>query len=386
MFLKLWQIVKQLTAKDVKKDEENLDEVKAIAPKETQPPKAKPRTESETDIKRAKKGPQKVKKPTEKIALNASEQALFDRLKSLVKELAKNNGRTAFNGLPDTTLRKLIAKRPKNKAEMLAVSGVGELKFGLYGKEILELLNEKSTTLTPKEQVLLKALKSLRTELASKEDKKAFQVFHDATLLDMIAKRPNNKEEMLSVHGVGEKKFTQYGECFLELVSNSVNESKIGLRASKFLEDSEHYDYLLKNIEQSKTRLVIMSGWISEYVVDYAFLILVRKKLDQGVKIYIGYGYQDHKGNHKQLGRSKVAIIALRKLMNQYPGQLFIASFATHRKMLLVDSSCVAIGSANWLSNRKYRNSECSSIHKDYETIEYHATRAIKLIEENLID
>lgn len=378
--------MKQLTAKNAEREQENFDEVKAIDPKEKQLPKAKPQTESKTPIKRAKKGTQKVKKPADKLALNTREQALFDRLKSLQKELSIKNGKTASYGLPDTTLRKLIAKSPSNKTEMLAVSGVGELKFGFYGKEILELLNEKNATLTLKEQVLFKALKSLRLEQATKEDKKAFQVFHDKTLLDMIAKRPNNKEEMLAVLGVGEKKFAQYGESFLELVSDCVDESKIRLRASSFLEDSEHYDYLLKNIAQSKTRLVIISGWISEYVVDNAFLILIRKKLDQGVKIYIGYGYQDHQGNHKPLGRSQVAINALQNLMSQYPEQLFIACFATHRKMFLLDSNCVVIGSANWLSNRKYKNSECSSIHKDYETVEYHAAQAIKLIKEKLID
>ena len=43
-----------------------------------------------------------------------------------------------------------------------------------------------------------------------------YLVFSDKTLTDMCRKLPENKEEMLAVTGVGEKKFELYGESFLE--------------------------------------------------------------------------------------------------------------------------------------------------------------------------
>ncbi len=43
-------------------------------------------------------------------------------------------------------------------------------------------------------------------------------IFADKTLVDMCVQVPFNKKEMLKVTGVGENKFTRYGERFLESI------------------------------------------------------------------------------------------------------------------------------------------------------------------------
>lgn len=43
-------------------------------------------------------------------------------------------------------------------------------------------------------------------------------IFSDKTLIDMAAKKPSSKPEMLDVSGVGENKFAKYGERFLEVI------------------------------------------------------------------------------------------------------------------------------------------------------------------------
>ena len=75
--------------------------------------------------------------------------------------------------------------------------------------------------LNPDEQNLFAALKSLRMELAREIGKPAYVVFSDASLLDMVAKVPSNKDEMLGVSGVGETKFERYGEAFLGVIRGS---------------------------------------------------------------------------------------------------------------------------------------------------------------------
>ena len=54
----------------------------------------------------------------------------------------------------------------------------------------------------------------------------------------------------------------------------------------------------------------------------------------------------------------RVALSGLSELARKYPNQLHVAEYATHEKMLVVDSEVVVFGSANWLSNRQYKNSE----------------------------
>lgn len=149
---------------------------------------------------------------------------------------------------------------------------------------------------------------------------------------------------------------------------------------------AEHYNYLIASITTSKEKLVIMSGWLSEYVIDSVFLKLISSRLKEGVSIYIGYGYQDHQGQHNEFGKSKEVLNSLKELIKKYPDQLFVASYATHEKLLLVDERLAVRGSANWLSNRLYKNSESSVIITNNAYVKSEAARAISLVMENRIE
>ena len=41
-------------------------------------------------------------------------------------------------------------------------------------------------------------------------------IFSDKTLIDMCVKVPGDREEMLNVSGVGERKYDKYGQRFLD--------------------------------------------------------------------------------------------------------------------------------------------------------------------------
>ena len=63
-------------------------------------------------------------------------------------------------------------------------------------------------------------LRTLRTQIASAKGIPPYIVFSDKTLKDLSNKQPQNKEEMLDVHGIGEVKFERYGKEFLELLND----------------------------------------------------------------------------------------------------------------------------------------------------------------------
>jgi len=65
------------------------------------------------------------------------------------------------------------------------------------------------------EDGLFAILKALRFRLAQREKVPAFVVFSDASLADMVRKRPKSMAEFLNVSGVGEKKAEKYGPAFL---------------------------------------------------------------------------------------------------------------------------------------------------------------------------
>lgn len=65
---------------------------------------------------------------------------------------------------------------------------------------------------------LLSMLKDLRRQLADGDDVPAYRVAPNTTLEDMARLRPVTKRAMLSVHGMGEKRFHQYGKQFMEAI------------------------------------------------------------------------------------------------------------------------------------------------------------------------
>lgn len=69
---------------------------------------------------------------------------------------------------------------------------------------------------------LFDKLRALRLEIAREEKMPPYIVFSDKTLIDMAARMPVNKEEMMNVSGVGENKFAKYGERFLSVIKECV--------------------------------------------------------------------------------------------------------------------------------------------------------------------
>ena len=69
---------------------------------------------------------------------------------------------------------------------------------------------------------LFDKLKELRLEIARAEKIPPYIVFNDKTLIDMCAKMPTTKSEMLDVSGVGENKYGKYGERFIAVIKEYV--------------------------------------------------------------------------------------------------------------------------------------------------------------------
>jgi len=76
---------------------------------------------------------------------------------------------------------------------------------------------EPAKTLTP-DETLLNKLKEVRMEISARDNVPAYVVFNDATLADMVRKKPKTIEEILKVTGVGEVKSVKYGSAFISAI------------------------------------------------------------------------------------------------------------------------------------------------------------------------
>lgn len=73
---------------------------------------------------------------------------------------------------------------------------------------------------------LFDKLKELRLEIAREEKMPPYIVFNDKTLIDMCAKMPITKSDMLNVSGVGENKYGKYGERFIAVIKEYAKQLK----------------------------------------------------------------------------------------------------------------------------------------------------------------
>ena len=69
---------------------------------------------------------------------------------------------------------------------------------------------------------LWEALRACRAELARSQGVPPYVIFHDATLAEIVAKKPSSLSEFAVIAGVGRSKLERYGARFLELVTGSL--------------------------------------------------------------------------------------------------------------------------------------------------------------------
>jgi ATP-dependent DNA helicase RecQ len=77
------------------------------------------------------------------------------------------------------------------------------------------------------DDVLLKMLKELRKDLSKEEGLPPFVIFQDPSLEDMALRYPITLDELKDITGVGVGKAKRFGEPFIELIKEYVEENEI---------------------------------------------------------------------------------------------------------------------------------------------------------------
>jgi hypothetical protein len=142
---------------------------------------------------------------------------------------------------------------------------------------------------------------------------------------------------------------------------------------SSVISDNGHWEALKSAVSESHKTLCVLSGFISNSVINEEIISLLRKALARGVKIYLGYGYE-FGGEHRKTIEAKLALERLEELRGQNSGEcgLYIKEFANHSKLVVVDDKYVIYGSNNWLSNRRGKNDELSRVIESKFSLDNH--------------
>lgn len=121
----------------------------------------------------------------------------------------------------------------------------------------------------------------------------------------------------------------------------------------------EHAPWLEHALENSTRRLLIMSPWVNDRVVDRQFIEQIERLLINKVKVVIAWGFGTERESEVKKS-SSWSLRQLLKLANRFPENFhFIKMNESHAKVLISDDIYIAT-SFNWLSflgdkRRKYR-------------------------------
>ena len=148
---------------------------------------------------------------------------------------------------------------------------------------------------------------------------------------------------------------SEYTKPTQKRIEAAVNNSQVHT-----ISGDEHLAVLHEAIKSAKKEIIILSGWVASGVVDHAFSELIEEKINEGVIFYLGYGWENSRGEHNSSSYVEEAIIRLDKIKLRYPENLIIGKYPNHEKILIKDTDYVICGSNNWLSNHSFRNSERS--------------------------
>ncbi|OFI05934.1 ATP-dependent DNA helicase RecQ [Clostridium acetireducens DSM 10703] len=100
----------------------------------------------------------------------------------------------------------------------------------LKGKKSVVMKVTKIKKSAKADNGLFEILKNLRKEISQREGIPPFMVFHDATLKELSKYMPINKESLLLIKGVGERKAEVYGDKFIDAINNYIKENNIEIK------------------------------------------------------------------------------------------------------------------------------------------------------------
>ena len=100
----------------------------------------------------------------------------------------------------------------------------------VMGNEKVLFKEERKVQRIAEDNELFIILKNLRKEIAENEGVPPYIVFGDNTLKEMSLRMPINKEQLLDISGVGEKKIDKYGDEFINTVKEYIENNSLEVK------------------------------------------------------------------------------------------------------------------------------------------------------------
>lgn len=151
-----------------------------------------------------------------------AQQAAFNALTVWRAETAAAQNGTLHSVISDDSLADLARLLPSEPIDLQMIYGLGDVRIGKFGDEILRVCAPFSGSLNDdlaRKRLLLRELQSWCVATAQAEDVAEFRVLSKPTLRAIANKLPENMDALHHVHGLDNEKIGKYGEALIEICS-----------------------------------------------------------------------------------------------------------------------------------------------------------------------
>ncbi len=142
---------------------------------------------------------------------NDTQTKLYNQLKKYRYKKSKQLNIKAYYVFNNNELGQLVSVRPKSKEHFLKIQGFGEKKHEQYGEDIIGIIKESLKQIE-------EALKAYRLDTAKKNNLKAYEVFNNQQLEQMIDLMPSDKEQLTQVTYYKKQQIDSFGDQIISII------------------------------------------------------------------------------------------------------------------------------------------------------------------------
>ena len=182
---------------------------------------------------------------------------LFDAILELRERIARDTGRPPYTVFEERTAREIATYRPHDDAALLATWGMGETRVRWFGAELLALVRaweaehpgapappprpepkaaarrrraeaDETGPEVAFDDPLYERLREWRRDRARSEGVPAYTFFTDRSARELAARRPDSRESLLGVWGLGDARVEAFGDELLALIRDHCAEDAGG--------------------------------------------------------------------------------------------------------------------------------------------------------------
>lgn len=146
---------------------------------------------------------------------NIPQSKLYGKLKHYRYTRAKELNIKPYFIFNNNELDLLLSTRPTSKEIFLSVPGFGEKKYEQYGEDIIAIISESKNQIQ-------EALKAIRLEISKQKNLKAYEIFNNQQLDQIIELMPKDKDQLLQIKYYSKQQVDNYGDLIIRVINENL--------------------------------------------------------------------------------------------------------------------------------------------------------------------